>query len=397
MNFDSCREFFIGTKDKVHLDSAAVGITPITARTAILQFIDMVTYCDINDIAQIHISADQSRKNALKQISQLINTDEKNLALINNTSHGLNIACNVIPWQKTDEVIIANTEYLQVAIPFLKKQETRQLTVVPLFANEQGRFSLLDIQDKVTKYTKAICISSVQWCTGQRVFTKELGDFCKANNIWLIIDGVQEAGALDVNLKEKYCDFYVAGGHKWLNSPYGSGFLYMSDKAQNLRPHEFGYLNLNPPTNGWNEFFEDSTQNLFTHYSFPAATKSFANGGTSNAVGAIALLEAIKIVNTLGPSNVENRILELSAYMRQKLESLNARIFPLSISERSGITIFRLTDSPQQESTILQKLKQQRIFLSMRYGSGHGGLRASTHYFNNEKDIDLLCSAIKSL
>lgn len=388
MNISAIRDLFLGTRNKTYLDSAAVGISPSTAKASILEYIDLVSECSANDVSQVHIFADQAKKNALEQISILLKTNQSNIALINNTSHGLNIACNSIPWQKNDEIIICETEYLQVAIPFLKKQEKGILKIVDLQTNN-GLFSWTDFEKSITKSTKAICISAVQWCTGQRLFTKKLGEYCRENNIWLIVDGVQEAGALNVDLTKKYCDFYIAGGHKWLNSPYGCGFIYMSPKAQNLEPTEFGYLNLNPPTGGWNEYFQSPNESVFKSYDFPKKTQSFCNGGTPNAIGAIGLYESIKIVNKIGIDAVEARILHLAQNLRANLEKIGAR---LSNCADSGITIFSIPE--KNAALMLERLKQQRIFISIRYGNGHGGIRASTHYFNNEEDIDKLCWAL---
>lgn len=394
MNWNTIRDLFTGTKGRVFLDSAAIGLSPVTAKASISQFLDLATGSSLSDVSQVHTAIDEAQKNVIRQIASMLNTDIKNIALIENTTDGLNIACNIIPWCKNDQVIICNTEYLQVAIPFLKKQEKNELKVIPLVADKNGHFLLDDFEQKIGKDTKAICISAVQWCTGQRTFTKELGDLCRNKKIWLIVDGVQEAGALHTDLQEKYCDFYIAGGHKWLNSPYGCGFIYISPKAQNLEPTEFGYLNLATPEHGWNNFFQDPHQTPFREYRFPVGAQSFSNGGTGNAIGAIGLCEAIKIVNEAGPSAIEARVLQLTNELRENLELIGAKLMPLPEYARSGITIFRLGPH-SEEGKIIAALKDQGIFLSIRYTNGHGGLRASTNYFNNSEDIHRLCHALK--
>ena len=46
---------------------------------------------------------------------------------------------------------------------------------------------------------------------------------------------------------------------------------------------------------------------------------------------------------------------------------------------------------------LLEKILDEKIFISIRYTSGVGGIRVSTHYFNNEDDLDRLVEALKRL
>lgn len=398
MKTNEARALFVGANDKIFLDSACVGLAPTTARTAIAKFLDLVVECPSKDISDHHIAMDDMKSEATLQASLLLNTDVDNVSLIESTTHGLNIAANSIPFVPSDEIIICDTEYLQVAIPFVKKHAAGKLKLVPLKSPKTGFFVIDDFERALTKNTKAICLSSVQWCTGQKIFTKELGDLCQSKGIWLIVDGVQEAGALDVDATLRYCDFYVAGGHKWLNAPYGCGLMYMSKRAQALEPPSYGYLNLPAPSQGWGKFFQMPTQTPFRDYIFPNVAKSFGIGGTGNYPGAIGLAESIKIVNHIGPKTVQARVLELTGFLRDELRNLGARVLsPNDLKDGSGITIFRVFDSPEKDLKVLENLLSNRIFLSVRYTNGHGGIRASAHYFNNEEDILRLSHALRIL
>lgn len=398
MDIDDVRELFVGVHDKTFLDSACVGLAPTTAQTAIAKFLDMVVRCDAKDVSEHHIALDQMRSEAITEAAKLFNAVVDNVLLIESTTHGLNIAANSIPFEPDDEVIICDLEYLQVAIPFVKKHQAHQLKLVKLMARSDGSILVEDFAQLINKNTKAICLSAVQWCTGQRTFTKELGALCQSHGIWLIVDGVQEAGALDIDVNSRYCDFYIAGGHKWLNAPYGCGIMYLSERALKLEPPSYGYLNLPDPENGWGSYFQDPTQSPFRDYSFPQRAKSFSIGGTSNYPGAIGLCQSLKLINELGPSRVQSRVLELASLLKGELNKLNVTVLSSSLtSEASGITMFRLFADPEQDRRVLDHLLGQRIFVSIRYTNGHGGLRASTHYFNNEEDIGRLCHVIKEI
>ncbi len=398
MNLKDVRELFVGTKDKIFLDSACVGLAPNTAREAIKRFLDLVVNCPARDISEHHMAMDDMKGEAIIEAAKLLNTAPENLTLIESTTHGLNIAANSIPFEGSNEVLICDTEYLQVSIPFAKKHEAGKLKLIPVVPEKKGYFTLKDFENYISKNTKAICLSSVQWCTGQRVFNKQIGELCRRNGVWIIVDGIQEIGALNCDVNLRYCDFYIAGGHKWLNAPYGCGIMYMSSRAQQLDPPHYGYLNLASPPQGWGKFFQEPSQTPFRPYPFPKNAKSFGIGGTGNYPGAIGLSESIKIINQIGRERVEQKVLQLNGFLREQLVKLGAKVLsPEDLDDRSGITIFRLFDSYEQDTKALEFLQDRRIFLSIRYTNGCGGLRVSTHYFNNEDDILRLCSAIASL
>lgn len=396
MQFEEARGLFPGTRNKTFLDAACVSLIPTTAKEKIAEFLEMALECPSPDASLHHIAMDLWRREANAEAARLFNVDLSRVALIESTTHGLNIAANAINFTGDDEVLILDTEFLQVAIPFSKKQEKGELKIVPVETPSHGNLTIELFAKKITKKTKAICVSSVQWCTGQRLPMHELSQLCRSRGIWLIVDGVHEAGALHVDLSQTGCDFYICGGHKWLNAPYGCGVMVMSRQALELCPSSFGYLALAEPQGGWGAFFRDPSQSPFRDYAFPRTAKSFEIAGTSNYPGAIGLLESLKIVNAIGSKKVEHRVIELARFLRAELLRMGLSVLSPSLEgSQSGITIFRLFEDKDADLKALQQLLKERILVSIRYTSNHGGIRVSTHYFNNEEDILKLCSSIQ--
>src|SRR5436853_6705406 len=85
----------------------------------------------------------------------------------------------------------------------------------------------------------------------------------------------------------QYADFLIAGGHKWLNSPFGCSINFLSDRVlAELAPNSYGYLALSEPTGGWGEYFRTPEITPFREYTFPRVAKTFEIAGTSNYPGA---------------------------------------------------------------------------------------------------------------
>jgi len=67
------------------------------------------------------------------------------------------------------------------------------------------------------------------------------------------------------------------------------------------------------------------------------------------------------------------------------------------LEHRSGIIITRLYNDLETDKAILKKLHTQKIFIAQRFTDYVGGFCISCQYYNNEKDIDTLISALKEI
>ncbi len=395
MDFQHARALFPGLRDKTFLDAACVSLAPSTADEAVRAFMNMCMQCSARDASFHHIAMDEQRRNLYPAAAKLFRVEQKRVAIVESTTHGLNIAVNSIPFVPGDQVLIASTEFLQVAIPWAKKAERGEVALVPVLADQTGKITLDAIAAKIGPRTRAICVSSVQWSSGQRLPMSELGDLCRGRGIWLVVDGVHEAGVLDVDLAARHCDFFVTGGHKWLCSPYGCGLMVLSERAMHLDPGSYGYLSLAEPAEGWGAFFQDPSQTPYRDYDYEDQATKFEIGGTGNYPGAIGLRAAIDVVLELGMEAVEARAVGLGKTLREQLTRFRPK-FAVAADERdlSGITVFRLFDDMAKDRALLEYLLDNKILVSIRYTSNIGGLRVSTHYYNNEDDIAALVDGI---
>jgi len=391
----AARTLFPGLSDKTFLDAACVSLAPQPAAEAMRQFVEMAVTCPAVDASQQHIAMDDLVGRARHEAARLLRCGVEHIALVESTTQGLNAAANAIPFARGDNVLVADTEFLQVAIPWAMKAE-RGLDVRAV----RSRGAVLGVEDferQMDARTRAVCVSSVQWSSGWRVDVCRLGELCATHGIWLVVDAIQELGALSMDLSTGWADFLVAGGHKWLNAPFGCGVMYVSARAlAQLDPVSWGYLALESPRGGWQEYFETPDITPFRPYIFPRVGRRFETGGTTNYPGAAGLRAALEVVNALGIAQAERRVLELSAFAREALRRAGAIVVsPDAPGGTSGITVFRRFDDPRQDRALAEHLLSERVFIAVRYTGGIGGIRVSTHYFNDEEDVLTLVSALE--
>jgi len=233
LDSERVRELFPGLRDKTFLDAACVSLAPTVACEAINAFLASAATCPAPDASAHHIAMDEERARALGEAALLLNAPERNVALVESTTHGLTAAAMAIEphLRPGDRVLVADTEFLQVAMPWCTRARSRGIEVVPVRSDADGLLRVEDFVAAADARTRVVCVSSVQWCTGQRLDMEALGELCRTRSIWLIVDAVHELGALHVDVAARHADFLVAGGHKWLNAPFGCGVLYVGERA----------------------------------------------------------------------------------------------------------------------------------------------------------------------
>ncbi len=380
------------------LDAACVSFAPQRTVRAIKEFADFSARQDEENSSAHHIAMDSMRHKAYDEACKLLNADPDEIAIVESTTHGLNIASNGIDLEDGDNIITTNLEFIQVALPWCMIRQEKKLDI-RVAKTQDGRFYAKDFEALADERTKIIVISSVEWCNGWRMDLKELGDFCRQRGIYLVVDAVQEMGVRKLDTKSFHVDLMVAGGHKWLNSPFGAGVLYINKETlPKLRQVYFGYLNTSVPEGGWGAYWENPAAPSVSDWVFDQQARKFEIGGTSNYPGAIALGETLGLINEIGIENIQARVKELSAYCMDRIEQIGGSLIThRDHDRRAGIVIARLYDDLEVDRAILRDLHARKIFIAQRFTDYVGGFRISCHYFNNHQDIDRMIEAMEEL
>ena len=392
----TARQHFPGLHDKVFLDAACVSLAPRPAVEAVEKFLDIAMVCPHESSTAHHIFMDEMRAAARPAVARLINAHEDEIALTESTSHGLSLAANAIPFESGDRVLISDLEFMEVAIPWLqKKKDGVEVDVVP---NRNGEARIEDFAARITPLTRVICVSSVQWTNGYRCDLAALSQLCGDRQIWLVVDAIQQLGAVPLDVRDTPIDILVCGGHKWLNAPFGCGFLYVSRNAlPRLHPPLTGYLSVADPVGGWGNYFQTPTTHPVTDYAYVHSARRFETGGTANYPGAIGLAASLNLIHNLGQNNTAAHIRSLTDHLIAGLERLPVTIAtPRDPKYRSGIVTFSV-GTAEQNVALMNRLLEKRILVSVRYTSNVGGLRVSCHFYNSAEDIDRLLAELKNL
>ena len=382
----------------VFLDAACVSFAPQRTVRAVKAFADMTATQEEENSSAHHIAMDSLRGKAYDEAAKLLNADPEEIALVESTSHGLNIAARGIELADGDNIITTNLEFIQVALPWCVMRREKKIEI-RVCKTKDNRFTVDDFAALADERTRIIVMSTLEWCNGWASDMKAIGDFCQEKGIFLVVDAVQQLGVTKIDTKECHFDLLVAGGHKWLNSPYGTGVLYVNKNSlSRIRQSYAGYLNTTVPEGGWGAYWENPAAPSVHDWTFPETARKYDIGGTSNYTGAIALGESLGLVNEIGIENIQEHIWELSAYCMDQLEAIGATIIThRDPGRRGGIVIARLYDDLDVDRWVLKQLHARKIFIAQRFTDYVGGFRISCQYFNNHADIDAMAAAMREL
>lgn len=392
---EAIRGLFPGAGNKTFLDAACVSLAPTRATDAIAQFLGEAVYCPAPSATAQHLAMDTKRELARQQAARLINAAAAEIAIVESTTAGLNAIAAALPWVAGDNVLLCDLEFPQVAIPFAHLRQTKGIEMRPVH-HRNGIVTVDDFALACDGHTRAIVVSSVQWAHGLKLDLASLSELATKHDAWLIVDAIQQLGASRLDVAQLHIDALACGGHKWLNAPFGCGFLYVNKKRwDEVEPVMRGYLTMAEPEGGWGAYFSTPAITPLRDYSYANDARKFETGGTANYPGAIGLGASLQLLNEIGQAAIEEHIGELSRELIEGLRTYGARLVtPDDDAQRAGIVTFRCFAEPERDQQLAEFLLQHKVYVSTRYTAHIGGTRVSVHLFNNRDDIAHLLAAL---
>jgi cysteine desulfurase/selenocysteine lyase len=387
---ETIRREFPALSTRTHLNAGGLSIAPQRAIDAVQHLIEIAAATSDLSSGQTWGEFDGICRNARQQAAWLVNADENEIALVESTTRGLTIAADAIPLEPGDRVLICDLEYPAVALPWIQKRQKLGIEL-DVIQNRAGEIRVEDFADKITDRTRVLTVSSVQWTNGFRCDIAGLSQLCREHKIFLVVDAVQQLGAIPLDLQTTPADFVACGGHKWLNAPFGMGFLYVNRQTMpRLKSPTAGLLGTVPPAGGWGAYLESPDARAIREYQFISEARRYENGGMTNFAGAAALGTSLTLIREVGKDAIADQVNSITDRLITRLQCAGIRVLTnFERERRAGIVTFDL-GSAEQNIQLAKRLEQEHVIVSVRYSAGVGGLRACCHFYNTLADVDRL-------
>lgn len=376
----------------VFLDSGASAQKPASVIDGVAEFYR-------TDYANVHrgvyrLSArstelyEQARETARRFLNARLSSE---IVFVRGATEGINLVAN--SWGATflrpgDEVLITELEHHANIVPWqlLRDRIGFSLVVAPIDAT--GGLDLARFEALLSPRTRLVAATHLANATGAVLPVETIVRLAHECGAKVLIDGCQAAPRMLVDVRALDCDFYVFSGHKTYG-PTGIGVLYGRQEI----------LEAMPPWQGGGDMILNVTFEKTTFQEPPLRFEA----GTPDISGAVGLGIALDYIEGLGREAIFAHEEALTNYGADRLSSLPGVNLVGAGQRRFAILSVHVDGiHPHDLATILDQHK-----VAVRAGHHCAqplldklGLaataRASLGLYNDERDIDALCEAIKA-
>lgn len=311
---------------------------------------------------------------------------EDELAFTRNATEGMNLVARGLKLRAGDEVVMTTHEHPGGAMPWFALREETPVQIRTVDPGSGGDDTLERLRGVLTPRTRVVMVSHINCTTGLVMPVREIVDQCRQRGILSVIDGAQAVGQIPVDFQALGCDFYVASGHKWLLGPKGTGVLYVRDEQLDR---------WKPPFVG---AYSDSRFDLAAGVFERLRPASASEYGTRNTPLVVGLGAAFDFLATIGMETVAARGAYLARRLREGLSRLPGVELLTPAHAGAAILTFRLPVAGGDPWGWSNRLRRDHGFRLRPVGeAGLAAVRASTHVFNSEEEVDRLVDVLENL
>jgi len=317
-----------------------------------------------------------SLSRARSAAARLLNAAVDEIALVPNTSVGLNLAASFLLQRRAEgddrpTIVVSDREFPANVYPWLELERVGfRVELVPCDAlgrpDEDALEARIDRDD-----VALLALSAVQFSTGWSADLARLGAVCRRREIFFAVDAIQAAGVVPLAPRAADVDLLAAGGQKWLCAPWGTGFTWVRrEHITRLRP-------LHP---GWLAY--SASQDFATLTSYD---RDLLDDARRFEVGSLPFPEMLAFAHSIEvilEAGVENIRAHVRALQQPLIEWAADRgvLSLLDDAHASGILCLR-TRAAEHAFAALQQA-------GVQCATREGVLRISPHLYNTSDDID---------
>jgi len=293
------RKQFLIPEDEVFLNNGTVGSSPRPVLRAVFDAYNEIEKMAPEDPEDYPLWGYGPRPfNQFREpLAAFVGCSREEIALLRSATEGINYVANGFDMKPGDEVLITDQEHDHGEEPWHLKAKRYGIVVkkVALPKPVQNTGQVLNLfNDAMTSRTRVIFFSHITTETGVVLPAKELCALARAKGILSVVDGAQVTGMMQLNIKDLGCDTYCSSGHKWLQAPKGTGFLYIRDEVGDRI---------------WNTLAGKGWDDHKLH------AQRFQQFGTSSVACLWGLRAAIQFANQIGIDRIERRHRQLADYV----------------------------------------------------------------------------------
>ncbi|HEY3429138.1 MAG TPA: aminotransferase class V-fold PLP-dependent enzyme [Cyclobacteriaceae bacterium] len=390
------RNQFNLTPDRIHMSQMLLASHPKPVREAIEKHRKNF---DENPFEYWENNWIEAEKIVTKAAGHYIKADPAEIVLTDSTTMGLAVLYSGLKLKPGNEILTTTHDHYSTekSLEFASKKNGASIKRISLYTDPSTvtADSLTDALIKgITPATRIIAVTWVHSVTGVKLPIRKMADAIKVVNekraevdrIIFCVDGVHGFGVENITMEDLGCDFFVAGTHKWIFGPRGTGILWGKKELWNMVAPTIPAFR-ETPYSMWMGVIPEG-EISFTDLCSPGGFLAFEHRWSLN--------EAFDFQMKIGKARVEERTHQLSTMLKNGLKEMKKvkLLTPIDPVLSSGINCFEV-EGKTPEQVRLKLLEKKILASTTPYKEVHARLTPSV--INTEEEVQACLNVLKEL
>ncbi|MDH5740593.1 MAG: aminotransferase class V-fold PLP-dependent enzyme [Nitrospira sp.] len=395
-SWEDLRARFLLSPRFIHLAAFFLASHPTPVREAIERH---RAGLDADPIGYWFEHEEKQEAQVLRAAADYLGAHPTDIALTDSTTMGLGLLYGGLQLRTGQEILTTTHDHYSTETALRLRAERTGTTVhqISLYRSLKtvSRDEIVDsLQKGITPATRIVAVTWVHSSTGLKLPIHEMALAIQAINrsrderdrIIFCVDGLHGLGVEDFNVTALGCDFLVAGTHKWMFGPRGTGLVWGHPKAWPITQATI------PTFSGqaYELWMENKSQK-----DLPPSVH-MTPGGFHSFEHRWALDEAFLFHQAIGKSRVTQRIYELNQQLKQGLAAMQHVTLhtPMSQDLSAGIICFEVAG--MEPRVVVERLRQRNIVGSVTpYATKY--VRLAPSLINSPREIGTTLEEIRNL
>ena len=395
-NWTGVRNNFNLTPDRIHMAQMLLASHPVPVREAIEKHRKSL---DENPFEYWEHNWIEAEKKVCQAAANYLNADPAEVVLTDSTTMGLGILYSGLKLKPGDEILTTTHDHYSTekSLEFAAAKTGASIRRISLY-KDPAVITADEITDILTKAisprTRIIAVTWVHSVTGVKLPIRKMSDAIKtvnekrsdANRIYFCVDGVHGFGIENITMADLGCDFFVAGTHKWIFGPRGTGILWARKDAWEMVAPIIPAFRM-APYGMWMGVVPEAKIS-FSDFCSPGGFLAFEHRWSLN--------EAFDFHMKIGKAKIEERTHQLSSMLKDGMrQNKKIRLLtPVDPALSSGINCFQV-EGVKPENVVKKLLEKKILASTTPYKEVHARLTPSIT--NTEDEVAICLNALEEL
>lgn len=336
----------------------------------------------------------------LKAAARYLGARAGDIAVTDSTTAGLGLVYHGLRLREGQEFLVSEHNYYSTveSVRLASERTGARVRQYPLY-RQSGAATASEMVDSlaaaVGPATRVVAVTWVHSSTGVKLPLRLMAGVLEeinrnrdpADRVLLSVDAVHGFGVENVEMDSLGCDFFIAGCHKWLFGPRGTGIVWASRR---------GWEAVLPTIPS---FLDNSVRRASMAGREPAGRTTgqrFSPGGFKPYEHQWAMAEAFDFHREIGKAKIEARTHELSRQLKEGLAAMpHVRLYtPMAEELSSGVVCFDVEG--MRPRAVVASLRRRNIVATITpYSPTYARLTPSIR--NSPEEIEAALRAIHEL